>query len=89
LTAETAVLSGGPSLAALAAVEDVLNQILYAVSAALLTDDARPVAETSAWIAELMQTRGVSTERIRELGELVAAALVDYPQARELVSRHL
>lgn len=84
----TAVPGGGPSSAALVAIDDVLNQVLYAVSAALLTDDPRPVSETSAWITELMQTRGVSGERIRELGDLVAAALADFPEARELVSRH-
>jgi methanogenic corrinoid protein MtbC1 len=88
LTDETNAPSEGPSPAALVAVDDVLNQILYAVSAALLTDDPRPVAETSAWIAELMQTRGVNYEQVRKLGVLIITALRDYPHARELVLRH-
>jgi hypothetical protein len=70
------------------AAEDVLEQVLHAVSAALLTGDPRPVAETSAWVSELMQTRGVAVARVRELAAIFAAALCDYPRARELVEQN-
>lgn len=78
----------GPRPAVVTAAEDVLEQVLHAVSAALLTGDPRPVAETSAWVSELMQTRGVAVARVRELGAIFAAALCDYPRARELVEQN-
>jgi hypothetical protein len=72
----------------LTAAGDVLKQILHAVSAAVLTGDPRPVADTSTWIVELMQTRGVEVSQVRELGTLLADTLVDYPNAHDLVERH-
>lgn len=68
--------------------EDVLNQIVHAVSAALLTDDPRPVSETSSWIAEVLRTRGIDGAQIRDLGRLLVSTLADYPLARELVELH-
>jgi methanogenic corrinoid protein MtbC1 len=70
-------------------VDDVLHQILHAVSAALLTGDPRPVPDTLAWIAELLQTRGVGAAQVDELGRLVVVTLREYPGARELVERHV
>jgi methanogenic corrinoid protein MtbC1 len=88
LTAAFLVAGEAPSAVSLTDAEDVLNLVLHAVSAALLTCDARPVAETFTWIADLMQNRGVDITVVRELGELLAAALRDYPQARGLVLQH-
>jgi methanogenic corrinoid protein MtbC1 len=73
---------------ALDAAEDVLNQILHAVSAALLTGDPRPVPDTFTWIGELMQGRGVDVAQVHELGQLLVDTLRDYPQARALVEQH-
>ena len=52
---------------------EAVRQVLHAVSAALLTGDPRPVAETAAWICELLRTRGVSVNFTDELGELLVA----------------
>ncbi|WP_264011619.1 cobalamin B12-binding domain-containing protein [[Mycobacterium] manitobense] len=67
---------------------DALHQALHAVAAALLTADPRPVAETSAWIAELLRTRGADATAITELGTLMTSALRDYPLAGRLVAEH-
>jgi hypothetical protein len=88
LTGEATTAGEQPTSAALAAAGDVLDQSLHAVSAALLTGDARPVAETSTWIADLMQHRGVDIARVRELGELLEATLRDYPLAQGLVEQY-
>ena len=88
LTGEATAAGVEPTPAALAAAGDVLDQSLHAVSAALLTTDPRPVAETSTWIADLMQNRGVDIARVRELGELLGATLRDYPRARGLVEQY-
>ncbi|MET0701600.1 MAG: cobalamin-dependent protein [Mycobacterium sp.] len=77
-----------PTPAVGAAAEDVLPQVLYAVSAALLTDDPRPVTETFDWVADLVRTRGLEHARVRELGECLVSTLAEYPQARALVTRH-
>lgn len=69
-------------------VDDVLNQLLHAVSAALLTGDSRPVPETAAWIADLMATRGVDTAVVHELQTRTVVALKDYPLARDIVATH-
>lgn len=70
------------------AVDDALNQAVHAVSAALLTGDPRPVADTFAWIAELMSIRNVPADEIHELGRLLASTLADYPLARVVAERH-
>jgi MerR family transcriptional regulator, light-induced transcriptional regulator len=88
LTGEAPAAGEEPTSAALADADDVLHQLLHAVSAALLTGDARPVAETSAWIADLMQNRGVDIAQVRELGELLGTTLRDYPRARGLVEQY-
>ena len=88
LTGEATAAGVEPTPAGLAAAGDVLDQSLHAVSAALLTTDPRPVAETSTWIADLMQHRGVDIARVRELGELLGATLRDYPRARGLVEQY-
>lgn len=69
--------------------DEVLNLTLYAVSAALLTGDPRPVPDTFAWVADLMRARGVDAAQIRELGRLLAVTLRGYPQARGLVEQHV
>lgn len=66
----------------------MLNQVVHAVSAALLTGDPRPIVETSDWIGELMPSRGVGLSQVYELGELLAATLHAYAQAGGLVERH-
>ena len=88
LTGKATAAREEPTPAALAAAGDVLHQLLHAVSAALLTGDVRPVAETSTWIADLMQNRGVDIARVRELGGLLVDTLRDFPRARGLVKRY-
>ena len=88
LTGEAPAAGEEPTPAALADAGDVLEQLLHAVSAALLTGDARPVAETFAWTADLMQNRGVDIAQVRELGELLGATLRHYPLARGLVEQY-
>jgi hypothetical protein len=68
--------------------DDALHQALHAVAAALLTGDPRPVAETSAWIADLLRTRGADATAITELAALMTTALRDYPLAGRLVAEH-
>ena len=68
--------------------DDEVRQMLHAVSAALLTGDPRPVPETAAWICELLRTRGFAANFTDELGELLAAALGDYPLAHAIAERH-
>jgi hypothetical protein len=68
--------------------DDALHQALHAVAAALLTGDTRPVAETSAWIADLLRTRGADAAAITELASLMTTALRDYPLAGRLVADH-
>ncbi|BBY31681.1 cobalamin B12-binding domain-containing protein [Mycolicibacterium sediminis] len=67
-------------------VNDVLNQTLHAVSAALLTGDPRPVPETAAWIDDLLRDRGAGQGHVAELGGLLATALRDYPLASGIVA---
>jgi len=76
------------SPATLADAEDALHQVLHAISAALLTGDPRPVAETFLWIADVLRTRKVHVVRVRELGELLADTLAEYPLARQLATEH-
>lgn len=68
--------------------DDTLHQILYAVSAALLTGDHRPLPETAAWVADLLRTRGADEAMIGELGDVLTVAMRDYPLAAQLVERH-
>ncbi|KMO73830.1 twin-arginine translocation pathway signal protein [Mycolicibacterium chubuense] len=67
---------------------DALNQLLHAVSAVLLTGDSRPVPETTAWIAEVVTTRGFDVAVVAELAEKASAALQGYPLARGIVDTH-
>ena len=67
---------------------EAVRQVFHAVSAALLTGDPRAVQETAAWIGELLRSRGVSVTFTDELGELLVAALGDYPLAQTIVQRH-
>lgn len=83
------IAQGGEDVSQIAlAADDVLNQILHAVSAALLTGDPRPVSDTVSWSIELMRTRGVDEVQIHELGRLLMVALREYPQGRGLVEQH-
>lgn len=72
-----------PDIAVLA--DDLLDQLLHAVSAALLTGDRRPVSETAAWIADLVSTRGIDAAVVAELQILAVEVLRDYPLAREII----
>lgn len=74
------------ALADLAA--DTVNQALHAVSAALLTGDARPISETAWWIADVLQARDVDRAAVAELAGLLAAELDESPLARDLVAQH-
>ncbi|MBM7775804.1 methanogenic corrinoid protein MtbC1 [Actinokineospora baliensis] len=64
---------------------DVVNQSLHAVWAALLTDDPRAVADTAAWVADLLAARAVDPTLVAELGSLLTRDLRDYPLAKSLV----
>jgi hypothetical protein len=68
--------------------DDALHQILHALSAALLTDDHRPVQETASWVADVLRTRGADEMMLRELVEALTAAMRDYPLAGQLVTDH-
>jgi methanogenic corrinoid protein MtbC1 len=86
--AQVPVERTGPLEGVQAVVEDVINQALHAVSAALVTGDPRPVPETATWVADLLSARGARPGLVGELGELLAATLHDYPLARGLVEAH-
>jgi hypothetical protein len=68
--------------------DDVLTQLLHAISAVLLTGDPRPVPETVWWIADLLHTRGAGLDVVHELGGLLTRTLRDYPLAHGIVTRH-
>jgi methanogenic corrinoid protein MtbC1 len=87
LTREAPTGAHGPA-AAHDVAGDVLDQALHAVAAALLTGDPRPVAETAAWIADLLGRRGVDAAAVAELGALLGTALADHPLAGRLVAEH-
>ncbi|BBX07032.1 cobalamin B12-binding domain-containing protein [Mycolicibacterium aichiense] len=67
---------------------DTLNQALHALSAALLTGDPRPIAETAWWISDVLQARDADPASVAELAGLLADTLDDYPLARDLVREH-
>lgn len=67
---------------------DALPQVLHAVSAALLTGDVRTLPESAEWIGAVLRARGGDESLVGELGELLTAALRDYPLAGDLVERH-
>jgi MerR family transcriptional regulator, light-induced transcriptional regulator len=68
--------------------DDVLHQILHALSAALLTADHRPVEETAVWVADVLRTRGADEMMLHELVAVLAVAMRDYPLAGRLVESH-
>jgi methanogenic corrinoid protein MtbC1 len=68
--------------------DDVVHQILHAVSAALLTGDHRVLTQTARWVAELLRTRGADHMMIEELVEVLVLVMRDYPLAGELVRAH-
>ncbi|MBJ7337006.1 cobalamin-dependent protein [Mycolicibacterium sp.] len=68
--------------------DDVLHQILHAVSAALLTGDHRVLPETAWWVGDLLRTRGADQMMIDELVEVLTQAMNDYPLAGALVRAH-
>lgn len=88
ITADT--VSDDAAAAAMRAVaRDALPQSLHAVSAALLTGDPRPVEETSAWITDLLDCRGVDTHKaMDDLKSVLSAVLLDYPLTATLVRKH-
>ncbi|WP_168214733.1 cobalamin B12-binding domain-containing protein [Mycobacterium sp. ELW1] len=67
---------------------DTLNQALHALSAALLTGDPRPIAETAWWINDVLRARDADPASVAELAGLLADGVEDYPLARELVREH-
>lgn len=67
-------------------VNDVLNQTLHAVSAALLTGDHRPIPETATWVDDLLRDRGADAGRVSELAGLLTDALRDYPLALRMAA---
>jgi MerR family transcriptional regulator, light-induced transcriptional regulator len=67
---------------------DAVALALHAVSACLLTGDPRPLPETAAWLADVLAARDADPVLVAELGEQLAAALGDYPLARDLVRGH-
>ncbi|PND57853.1 twin-arginine translocation pathway signal protein [Mycobacterium sp. ENV421] len=67
---------------------DTLNQALHALSAALLTGDPRPIAETAWWINDVLQARDADSASVAELADLLADSLDDFPLASELVRAH-
>lgn len=81
--------AGARHTATRATARDTLPQTLHAVSAALLTDDPRPLPETAAWLAHLLGCRGIDGRcAVEELTALLSSALIDYPLSVELVRRH-
>ncbi len=83
VTTEQAPLDGVHAVA-----RDVVNHALHSVSAALLTGDDRPLAETAAWVTDLLVARGADPALVTELGELLAQGLRDFPLAANLVESH-
>ncbi|MET1073323.1 MAG: cobalamin-dependent protein [Umezawaea sp.] len=81
----SATTSDGP---ATEVARELPHQALHAVSAALLTGDPRPLAETATWIDRLLTARGADPRLAGELGDVLATALRDYPAAHGLVLRH-
>lgn len=71
--------------ASLDVAQDVVQQALNAVAAALLTGDVRTVSEASAWIVDVLGHRGIEPASVAELGHVLTAELRDYPLARALV----
>ncbi len=72
-----------------AVARDGVPQTLHAVSAALLTGDARTVSETAAWMAELLSSRGVDARSaVEDLTRVLIAALIEYPLSLDLVRSH-
>nr|WP_253851693.1 B12-binding domain-containing protein [Mycobacterium sp. 1423905.2] len=68
--------------------DDVLHQILHAISATLLTGDHRPIPQTAAWVADLVRTRGGDEMMLGELAGVLAQVLREYPLASRLVTTH-
>jgi methanogenic corrinoid protein MtbC1 len=68
--------------------DDVLHQLLYAVSATLLTGDRRLLPETAAWVADLLRNRGADQTMRQELIRVVVVAMRDYPLASDVVKDH-
>jgi methanogenic corrinoid protein MtbC1 len=68
--------------------DDTLHQILHAVSAVLLTGDHRPIAETAAWVADLIRSRGGDQMMLTELSGVLGVALREHPLAEKLVIEH-
>jgi methanogenic corrinoid protein MtbC1 len=68
--------------------DDTLHQILHAISAVLLTGDRRPIAETAAWVADLIRSRGGDEMMLSELTGVLGVALREHPLANQLIIEH-
>jgi methanogenic corrinoid protein MtbC1 len=68
--------------------DDALHQLLHAVSAVLLTGDHRPIAETAAWVADLIRSRGGDEMMLTELTGVLGVALREHPLANQLIIEH-
>lgn len=68
--------------------DDVLHQILHAVSATLLTGDQRLIPQTAAWVADLIRSRGGDEMMLSELAGVLCQVLQEYPLANGLIAKH-
>jgi methanogenic corrinoid protein MtbC1 len=86
----TADSAAHPAQAAMRAVaRDALSQPLHAVAVAVLTDDPRPVAETAAWIADLLRNRDVDPgPAVEDLAAVLCTTLIDYPLSVGVIREH-
>ncbi|HEX2903163.1 MAG TPA: cobalamin-dependent protein [Jatrophihabitans sp.] len=69
-------------------VRDCIDQVVHAVVAALITEDVSTLAETRAWVFEVLKARGDerATAHASELGEAVSGMIREYPRAYGLLS---
>ncbi|MCG8917275.1 cobalamin B12-binding domain-containing protein [Actinokineospora sp. PR83] len=85
----TAGVVGTPPLDGIdGVVGSVVDQALHATSAALLTGDTRALSWTADWARALLAARGADPALVTELGDLLTAALPEFPLALDLVERH-
>ncbi len=67
---------------------DCVEQALWTLQGALLTADGRLVAETAAWVSDLLAARGVRGEPAVTLGVELAAVLREHRLAVRLLHAH-
>lgn len=67
---------------------DAVEQMLFAVQAALLTGDTRILSETFRWVSVLLDTRAGAGSQIGELAGSLARSVREFPLAARLVREH-